>query len=76
MATITASQPTAGEQPKVQTSPHTQAAPAPTVQADAFQPTWEHYGNRGDRIALAFWMICFVLIALMIALDPLLQLFH
>jgi hypothetical protein len=76
IATITAPRPAAREQPKVQTLPHVRAAHVPTAQASGFRPTWEHFCNRGDRIALAFWMICFVLMALMVALDPLLQLFR
>jgi hypothetical protein len=30
----------------------------------------------GDRIALMFWMICFLLLALMTILEPMLKLFR
>jgi hypothetical protein len=73
MATVTAPPPAAPEQPRAQTAPPPQAAPEP---ADGFQPTWEHFGTCGDRIALVFWLISFAAMALMVLLDPLLHLFR
>jgi hypothetical protein len=74
MATVTAPPTAAPEQPRAQTARPPQATPEPVAPADGFQPTWEHFGNRGDRIALIFWLISFAAMALMILLDPLLHL--
>jgi hypothetical protein len=63
---------TAPRAPKAAPSPQGQDTTAENP-FNRFQPTWEHYGGPGDRIALVFWLTCVGLMALMILIDPLLR---
>jgi hypothetical protein len=76
MATATPPPPVAGE-PKAFRGPAKLTPVPPAFPIAPFpDPNQGVDEHPGDRIALIFWMVCFVLLTLMVLLDPMLALFR